>query len=216
MCLLVITINCTDAVWAVDSGGPNAPCIRWQPRSSKGKGKFWYIGNTGHKSKLFGEWQQQCSRSLVISDDKINNINSAVIMQHHCESYIISQVCSNKYSKITYHRQNVNSNCCNYRKFCRWQYNYRKWNYLDGFLRDFRSCSERWWTSARRDRNCSVLACSLDNWFWRFYTNINSSLGTDIACQYAAEICSGWYVIRQVAAVLTVKGCTMAATNQIT
>ena len=29
-----------DAVWVVDSGGPKEPCIRWQPRSPRGRGNL--------------------------------------------------------------------------------------------------------------------------------------------------------------------------------
>jgi len=42
--------------------------------------------------------------------------------------------------------------------------------YLNGFLCTLDS--ERWWTSARSDRSCSVFARSCDNWFCRLYAGI--------------------------------------------
>lgn len=52
--------------------------------------------------------------------------------------------------------------------------------YHDVFLCNFKSSSERWWTSARSDRSCSELDRSRDNWFCRFYKDKTLSLITQM------------------------------------
>jgi len=55
-----------DAVWDMNSGGLKKPCIRWGPRSFKGKWQFWRCRVQSMFSILFKRWHQWCGLLLSV------------------------------------------------------------------------------------------------------------------------------------------------------